>query len=433
MKKHGFMNEFNIIDTNKLKRKLDRKEAIIIDIRPVDAYNGWKMQNEKRGGHIKGAKNFHSKWIDYIDWIEITRNKNILTSDELVFYGYDEENIHKVAKTFQKAGYQNIHLYYDFVVEWSTDASLPMEYLPRFQQLVPPVWLNNALEKKKNTVNNDPVVCHCHYRNIGDYHNGHIPGAIPLDTNLLEDEITWNRRTSKELENALLKLGISQNTTVVVYGRFSFPDNNNPYPGSSAGHLGAIRCAFLMMYAGVKDVKILNGGIQSWLDEGYQLTKEETKPFPAKDFGINIPANPRLVVDTPGAKEILADKNANLVSVRSWPEFIGEVSGYNYIIKTGRIPGAVFGNCGTDAYHMENYRNLDHTMREAQEVEALWAEVGITPNKRNAFYCGTGWRGSEAFMNAYMMGWDNMALYDGGWFEWSNDPSNPYVTGEPNH
>jgi thiosulfate/3-mercaptopyruvate sulfurtransferase len=235
------------------------------------------------------------------------------------------------------------------------------------------------------------------------------------------------------LEQALLSLGISQNTKVVVYGRFSFPDNNDPYPGSSAGHLGAIRCAFLMMYTGVKDVKILNGGIQSWLDEGYQLTAEETKPLPAKEFGVTIPANTGLVVDTPGAKEILADQNANLVSVRSWPEYIGEVSGYNYIKKTGRIPGAVFGNCGTDAYHMENYRNLDHTMREAQEVEAIWAEVGITPNKRNAFYCGTGWRGSEAFMNAYMMGWDNIALYDGGWFEWSNDPSNPYETGEPNH
>ena len=81
---------------------------------------------------------------------------------------------------------------------------------------------------------------------------------------------------------------------------------------------------------------------------------------------------------------------------------------------------------------MENYRNLDHTMREYHEVAELWKEVGITPDKHNAFYCGTGWRGSEAFMNAWLMGWPKVSVFDGGWFEWSNDDSNPIETGEPN-
>ncbi|MCK5170177.1 MAG: hypothetical protein KAQ75_09875 [Bacteroidales bacterium] len=70
----------------------------------------------------------------------------------------------------------------------------------------------------------------------------------------------------------------------------------------------------------------------------------------------------------------------------------------------GRIPGAVFGNCGTNTYHMKNYRNLDHTTGEYQEIAEIWAEVGITPDKNSAFYCGTGWQGSEAFYNAWLMG-----------------------------
>jgi hypothetical protein len=36
-----------------------------------------------------------------------------------------------------------------------------------------------------------------------------------------------------------------------------FPNNNDPFPGSAAGDIGAIRIAFIMMYAGVKDVRIL--------------------------------------------------------------------------------------------------------------------------------------------------------------------------------
>jgi len=29
------------------------------------------------------------------------------------------------------------------------------------------------------------------------------------------------------------------------------------------------------------------------------------------------------------------------------------------------------------------------------------------------------------------MGWPRVSVFDGGWFEWSNDPKNPFETGEP--
>jgi thiosulfate/3-mercaptopyruvate sulfurtransferase len=80
---------------------------------------------------------------------------------------------------------------------------------------------------------------------------------------------------------------------------------------------------------------------------------------------------------------------------------------------------------------MENYRNVDHTTREFHETEEIWMNNGITPDKHLAFYCGTGWRGSEAWFNAWLMGWPRVSVYDGGWFEWSNDPENPFETGVP--
>ena len=58
-------------------------------------------------------------------------------------------------------------------------------------------------------------------------------------------------------------------------------------------------------------------------------------------------------------------------------------------------------------------------------------KVGVTPDKRNAFYCGTGWRGSEAFFNAWLLGWPRVSVFDGGWLEWSNDAENPVETGIP--
>ena len=108
------------------------------------------------------------------------------------------------------------------------------------------------------------------------------------------------------------------------------------------------------------------------------------------------------------------------------------MSGYNYIGPAGRIAGDVWGNCGTDAYHMQHYRTVENTMRPYPEIAANWAENGITPDKWVAFYCGTGWRASETWLYAMLMGLPRAAVYDGGWFEWSMDPvSNPIEIGDP--
>src|SRR5699024_6626390 len=169
----------------------------------------------------------------------------------------------------------------------------------------------------------------------------------------------------------------------VIYGRFSAPVyDKEKFPGKSAGHLGALRSAAIMLYAGVEDIRILNGGITSWETAGYELSTEPNKPVPVSDFGAEIPQHPEFMIDIPEAKQLIESDDGVLASIRSWNEFIGKQSGYHYIKKKGRIPGAVFGNCGSDAYHMENYRNFDHTMREAGEVAEKWAEEGIVPEKR---------------------------------------------------
>ncbi|MCF8373149.1 MAG: hypothetical protein K9H64_16135 [Bacteroidales bacterium] len=423
----------NIISTDSLRTFLEAGQGIVIDVRPVDAYNGWKMQGEARGGHIKGAKSLPLKWTKYIDWIEIVRSKGILPENPIVIYGYTASDAEQAAKFFQTAGYTNISLYNSFVDEWALNPELPLGHLERHQNLVSAQWVKSLIsgEKPQGYNNQKHVLIHAHYRNREAYLSGHIPGAIDMDTLALEAPETWNRRSPEELKLALEQHGITADTTVVLYGKFMYPNNDDPFPGSAAGDIGAIRCAFIMMYAGVKDVRILNGGFQSWEDAGFEISTDDVPKQPVVNFGVSIPQLPEIAVDIPEAKEMLASTDADLVCVRSWPEYIGEVSGYNYIEKKGRIPGAIFGNCGSDAYHMENYRNLDHTTREFHEVAEIWKEVGITPDKHLAFYCGTGWRGSEAFFNAWLMGWPRVSVFDGGWFEWSNDPKNPYETGVP--
>lgn len=428
------MKNVPTLSTNELKSLMNEKTGKVIDIRPIAAYNGWQLRDERRGGHIPKAKSIPLQWTRYMDWVEVLEEKDIQKDEPVVVYGYDEGNIRSMAKKLLDLDYTNVRIYLGFSTKWSPNEDLPLDRLERYQQLVHPQWVKQLIdgERPPKYDNDDYVICHSHYGYIEDYEKGHIPGAIALNTNWLESTETWNRRTPEELRERLERLGIRRDTTVVMYGRFSAPVyDEERFPGKSAGHLGAMRSAAILLYAGVEDVRILNGGITSWEDAGYELSTENADTQPIDDFCAEIPGRPEVMIDTLQAKEYLASDNAELVSVRSWAEFMGDRSGYHYIEKKGRIPGAVFGNCGSDAYHMENYRNFDHTMREYQEVADTWIKERLTPDKKLAFYCGTGWRGSEAFWNAWLMGWPNVAVYDGGWYEWSRDPQNPIGTGKP--
>ncbi len=264
----------NEIFTSELIKIIENRKTKILDIRSVDAYNGWKLHNEKRGGHIISAKSLPAKWIRYIDWIEIVRNKNIIPEDNIVIYGYTKQEAENVAKRFLRSGYDNVSVYNHFINEWSSNNDLPMQKLEHYRHLVPAEWVKNLITtgKADEYENNNYKVIQSHYRNRDAYLSGHIPGAIDMDTLALEDPDTWNRRSPEELKDALEKHGITTDTTVILYGKFMFPKNDDPFPGSAAGQIAAIRNAFLMMYAGVKDVRVLNGGFQSWKDAGFEIS-----------------------------------------------------------------------------------------------------------------------------------------------------------------
>lgn len=262
-------------------------------------------------------------------------------------------------------------------------------------------------------------VFHVNYGVPEEYERGHIPGAVHLDTNSLESAADWNRRSPEELEVALNRLGITRDTTVIVYGLDTAADPAEQKPGRKAGQIAATRAAAILLYCGVSDVRLLDGGLNAWLAAGYPTeTKTRTREASA-GFGSPLPAHPDFFIDFDEAVDLIADPNGVLVSIRSQPENRGKTSGYNYIEELGDIPGAVWTNCGSDAYHMQHYRNVDNTMRDFNEVARVWSEVGITPEKKVAFYCGTGWRASETFFCAYLMEWPSVSVYDGGWFEWS--------------
>jgi 3-mercaptopyruvate sulfurtransferase SseA len=426
------------ITTAELRDRLADPGLTIVDLRPVAAYNGWRLGGEARGGHIPGATSFPATWLDSIDSKEIDRvllEKRVTPDRTVVLYGDSADDTAGLGSRLEAAGHEGVYTYDAGFAAWAADPTLAVDRLPKFDRLVHTGWLSELLAggRPEKYDNDRFVLLHVNFGVPEEYEENHLPGAVYLDTNSIEDPATWNRRSPAEIEATLLRLGIRHDTTVIVYGRDTVGDANEKWPGRRAGQIAASRAALILRYAGVEDVRLLDGGYDWWVTDGHPLETEPRTAEPVADFGVTIPQHPEYLVDLPEAKEILADQEgAALVSVRSWREHIGAVSGYNYIGPAGRIKGDVWGNCGTDAYHMQHYRNVDNTMRAYPEILANWAEADVTADKWVAFYCGTGWRAAETWFYADLLDWPRIAVYDGGWFEWSADPvNNPIELGVP--
>ena len=129
---------------------------------------------------------------------------------------------------------------------------------------------------------------------------------------------------------------------------------------------------------GVEDVRLLDGGYDRWVQAGHPLETIRGRPPRLQRSGPDPRSSGRHRRHRRGQADRERRGPAALVSVRTWREHIGEVSGYDYIQPAGRIAGDVWGNCGSDAYHMQHYRNVDNTMRAYRRSPG----TGPTPASR---------------------------------------------------
>ena len=416
--------EVKTIATKELQDKLSDDSWVVVDTRINDAFNGWKLDEVERGGHIKGAVDFSANWltVDSKDkektLDKALETKGIEKDKNIVLYDANGKDAKEVANYLSEKGYKNLYTYN--VADWAKDESLPMESYENYEMIVPATIVNDILDGKKpetfENSKNIKIVEASWGEESEAYSKGHVPTSVHINTDTVEPPPQWMLASDEELAKFANDYGFTKDDTVIVTG----PDVMASY-----------RVAVVLRYIGINDVRVLNGGNNAWTSAGYELETKSNKPVAGNDFGATIPANPDLIDTQAELKEMLKDSNNVLVDNRSWDEYIGKISGYSYHDKKGRIPGAVYGYAGTSATTLEDYRNIDNTMRNADEIKALWKDAGIDTNKHLMFMCGSGWRAAEVLTYANVMGFDITSLYSDGWIGWSNDTSNPTETGEP--
>lgn len=283
---------------------------------------------------------------------------------------------------------------------------------------VSPEWVQSVIDGNQEE-SDDYVILECSWGTEDDspvYGEGHIPGAVHMNTDDVESEEYWNLRTPEEYKTLMADFGITKDTTVICYGDTGI---------SSADD----RVALAMLWAGVENVKCLDGGMESWARTDYKVETGTNSPQKSEgEFGVEIPAHPEYIMSLEEVKEKLeSDDNFKLVSIRSEQEFLGETSGYGYIDRAGEPKGAIWGHDTDDG----SYTNEDGTTVSIDVLEGFLKESDASLENELSFYCGTGWRAAIPFLICYENGYENVTLYDGGWFQWQMNDELPAQIGDP--
>jgi thiosulfate/3-mercaptopyruvate sulfurtransferase len=238
------------------------------------------------------------------------------------------------------------------------------------------------------------------------YRAGHIPGAVyvDLDTQLAAPpQPTAGRHPlpgGPALQEAARQWGLRAGQPVVVY------DNS--------GGLAAARAWWLLRWAGLGSVRILDGALSAWTQAGFGLESGDRQAVRG-DVILEAGHLPVLTADEAAA---LA-RDGVLLDARAGERYRGEVELVDP--QAGHIPGAL------SAPTADNL-TADGAFANPETLRARFAGLGALPGGAVGVYCGSGVTAAHAITALRIAGID-AALYPGSWSAWSADPSRPVATG----
>ena len=226
-----------------------------------------------------------------------------------------------------------------------------------------------------------------------DYRDAHILGAVhaqirdvfaappsPQSGNLPLPSID-------ALERQLTAWGVDDDTEIVTYG-----------PSMAL----AARGWWVLRWAGLKNVKVLDGGIKAWVNQGGPVAQGETQREPSAEAQrLNLLAGsmPQILV----ADVEALDPDTLLIDARDENSFLA-----GSIPRARNLPAA------------EQWTPAGN-LRTSGEVEELFSALGVRDGCDVVVYCGGGVLSALEVLTLRALG-HNPQLYVGSWSEWNKSP-----------
>ncbi|OBI29578.1 sulfurtransferase [Mycolicibacter sinensis] len=250
------------------------------------------------------------------------------------------------------------------------------------------------------------------------YLQGHLPGAVyvSLEDELSDPAVTGRGRhplpTGRNLEAAARRWGVRRGQPVVIY---------DDWQRAASGRLW-----WLLTTAGLRDVRILDGGLAAWtaaggaLETGFETGEVSPEPGDVTLLPEDLYDGIRPTLTADEAGDGARSGALALLDARAPERFRGDDEPLD--AAAGHIPGA---------------KNLpftallapDGTFLPDDELARLLAERGIGSDDTVGAYCGSG-ISATVIVAALAAAGRPAALFPGSWSQWSSDPSRPVARGE---
>lgn len=243
----------------------------------------------------------------------------------------------------------------------------------------------------------------------GQFERGHVPGAANLRWHTdLVNPIVRDIVSADEFEELLSSLGVTNETTVVLYG-----DHNNWF---------AAWGAWIFNIYGHENVKLMDGGREKWNAEQRPQTSRSSN-FRTSNYSVTT-TNDHLRARLSDVLSVVeGEQPGTLVDIRSNAEYSGQVIAPEGVqelaIRAGHIPGAVNIPWG------EVVNQEDGTFKSEEELRQMYAQKGVDGSDPIITYCRIGERSSHSwFVLSQILGYE-VKNYDGSWTEYGNSVGVP--------
>jgi thiosulfate/3-mercaptopyruvate sulfurtransferase len=241
------------------------------------------------------------------------------------------------------------------------------------------------------------------------YLDGHIPGAIYVD---LEKDLSGPKNplqgrhplpSSSDWANTRARLGISENTHVILYDL-----QENTY---------SARMWWMLKAVGHQSIQILDGGFTAWLQHGGMIA---SGPSLKPSSLLNLPIiEYKGLIQMSDVQHNITNPCFQILDARAMGRFTGETEPLDPV--AGHIPGAM-----NRPY--KNNLNDNHLFKTESELADEFSKISFAPNQV-VHSCGSGVTACHNLLAMEIAGLNGSLLYAGSWSEWCNHPQNPIATG----
>lgn len=233
---------------------------------------------------------------------------------------------------------------------------------------------------------------------------GHIHGAY--HTELKEWRSAYVLKSPDKLQTHIRSLGINTDSNVILYGHL----------GAENNLLKITYVYWALKYCGVKNVAIMDGGLEQWRAEKWFVSSDEPTA-PEGNFTVKIV--PEIMADMAYVKQNLG--KIAMLDARPSENYFG-MTPSNGVERLGHIPGAA-------SYFWTYSITPELKLKSPDVLKKVFNDgFGFKQNQEILLYCTIGLEATfNYFVLSGLLGYTNLRLYDASMREWGNMKDTPIV------